>query len=88
MNAPVGASLRCSARDAQGTQTPLATVEQGSGSCRDEALAMLEVVRRLGDPTDDLNGASQRTRVALVRDPAFAAPISGIWYGEPMLATA
>ncbi|MCZ4315068.1 transglutaminase family protein [Comamonadaceae bacterium G21597-S1] len=35
------------------------------------------------DPTNNLIGGSQLIRVAVVRDPSFAAPISGIWYGEP-----
>jgi len=35
-------------RDAEGTQSPTETLEQGSGTCRDFALFMMEVVRRLG----------------------------------------
>lgn len=34
------------------------------------------------DPTNNLIGGSQLIRVAVVRDPAFAAPISGVWYGD------
>ncbi len=34
------------------------------------------------DPTNNLLGGSQLIRVGVVRDPAFAAPISGSWYGE------
>lgn len=34
------------------------------------------------DPTNNLIGASQLIRVGVVRDPAFAAPVSGSWYGE------
>ena len=36
------------ARDEEGTQTPVQTLEQGSGSCRDFALLMIEAVRSLG----------------------------------------
>jgi transglutaminase-like putative cysteine protease len=36
------------AREAEGTQSPLETLEQGSGSCRDFALFMMEAVRSLG----------------------------------------
>jgi len=36
------------ARDEEGTQTPLETLERGSGSCRDFALLMMEAVRSLG----------------------------------------
>ena len=48
MNAHVATSLRHVARDGEGTQTPLRTLEPGSGSCRDDALLMMEAVRRLG----------------------------------------
>jgi len=128
MNATVGASLRYAARNEEGTQLPLRTLELGTGSCRDYALLMMEAVRRLGiaarfvsgylydeslddegdvamvgsgvthawlqvflpgagwvtyDPTNNLIGGSQLIRVAVVRDPAFASPVSGVWYGEP-----
>lgn len=36
------------ARDAEGTQTPVETLDLGSGSCRDFALLMMEAVRSLG----------------------------------------
>ncbi|HEY0833370.1 MAG TPA: transglutaminase family protein [Azospirillum sp.] len=36
------------ARDAEGTQSPVETLETGSGSCRDFALLMMEAVRSLG----------------------------------------
>lgn len=36
------------ARDEEGTQPPLETLELGSGSCRDFALLMMEAVRSLG----------------------------------------
>lgn len=35
------------------------------------------------DPTNNLLGGSQLIRVGVARDPAFAAPVSGSWYGEP-----
>ena len=35
-------------RDAEGTQSPLETLELGTGSCRDLALFMMEAVRSLG----------------------------------------
>ena len=35
------------------------------------------------DPTNNLTGGNQLIRVAVVRDPAFAAPVSGSWFGEP-----
>lgn len=33
------------------------------------------------DPTNDLIGDSRLIRVAVVRDPAFASPVSGSWFG-------
>jgi transglutaminase-like putative cysteine protease len=36
------------ARDEEGTQTPLETIERGSGTCRDYAFLMMEAVRSLG----------------------------------------
>ena len=34
------------------------------------------------DPTNNLIGGSQLIRVGVVRDPAFAAPVSGSWFGD------
>jgi transglutaminase-like putative cysteine protease len=35
------------------------------------------------DPTNNLLGGNQLIRVAVTRDPAFAAPVSGSWFGAP-----
>ena len=35
------------------------------------------------DPTNNLLGGSQLIQVGVVRDPAFAAPVSGSWFGKP-----
>jgi transglutaminase-like putative cysteine protease len=35
------------------------------------------------DPTNNLTGGSQLVRVAMVRDPDHASPVSGSWYGTP-----
>ncbi len=34
------------------------------------------------DPTNNLLGGSQLIRVGVARDPAFAAPVSGSWFGD------
>ena len=34
------------------------------------------------DPTNNLLGGNQLIRVGVARDPAFAAPVSGSWFGE------
>lgn len=56
MNAHIGSSLTYAARDEEGTQTPLETLELGSGSCRDYALLMMEAARRLGVATRFVSG--------------------------------
>ncbi len=48
MTATIKASFRYEARDALGVQSPLETLERGSGSCRDFALFMMEAARSLG----------------------------------------
>ncbi len=48
MNAFIREHFGYAARDEEGTQTPLETVQLGTGSCRDFALLMMEAVRRLG----------------------------------------
>lgn len=128
INAHIGQTLTYAARDEEGTQSPVRTLELGSGSCRDYALLMMEAVRRLGvaarfvsgylydaardaqgevamvgtgvthawmqvfvpgagwityDPTNNLVGDSRLIRVAVVRDPALASPVSGSWFGTP-----
>jgi transglutaminase-like putative cysteine protease len=100
-------------------------LHQGSGSCRDFAVLMIEAVRSLGlaarfvsgylyvhegrrrrrvgggathawlevylpgagwiefDPTNGIVGNHDLVRVAVVRDPRQAVPISGSWTGFP-----
>jgi transglutaminase-like putative cysteine protease len=126
--AEIKSQFRYEVRETEGTQTPHETIERSAGSCRDFALLMMEVVRRLGiaarfvsgylydasideggaadvagagathawmhaylpgagwvpfDPTNALFGGSSLIRVAYARDPVLAAPVSGIWYGDP-----
>jgi len=113
------------ARDEEGTQSPIETLELGSGSCRDFALFMMEAVRSLGlaarfvsgylydeslvgaetgmvgggathawvnvylpgagwlpfDPTNAIIGGQNLIRVATVRDPSQAAPLTGSYTG-------
>ncbi|MET0541056.1 MAG: transglutaminase family protein [Variovorax sp.] len=56
MNAHIGKSLKYKARDEEGTQSPLETLNLGSGSCRDYALLMMEAARRLGVATRFVSG--------------------------------
>ena len=48
MNAAVRGSFTYSARDEEGTQTPVETIEKKSGTCRDYALLLIEAARSLG----------------------------------------
>lgn len=48
MTQEIKQQFKYAARDAEGTQSPLETLESGSGSCRDFALFMMEAVRSLG----------------------------------------
>lgn len=48
MNEAIKTQFQYARREEVGTQTPLQTLEQGSGSCRDFALFMMEAVRSLG----------------------------------------
>ncbi len=56
MNQHIREQFRYAARDEEGTQPPLATLELGSGSCRDFALLMMEAARRLGIATRFVSG--------------------------------
>lgn len=121
----IKAEFAYAARDEEGTQTPIETLDLGSGSCRDFALFMIEAVRSLGlaarfvsgylydesllgadggvvgggathawvqvylpgagwvpfDPTNAIIGGRNLIRVAVARDPAQAAPLSGSYIG-------
>jgi transglutaminase-like putative cysteine protease len=46
--AAIKAGFRYESRDTEGTQSPDETLRRGAGTCRDFALLMMEVVRRLG----------------------------------------
>jgi transglutaminase-like putative cysteine protease len=48
MNAAIKRDFAYAARDAEGTQSPLETLERRAGSCRDFALLLIEAVRCLG----------------------------------------
>lgn len=48
MTAAIRREFRYEAREAEGTQAPVKTLERGSGTCRDFALFMMEAARSLG----------------------------------------
>ena len=48
INAGTGAGVCYVVREEEGTQTPVETLERGSGSCRDLAVLFIEAVRSLG----------------------------------------
>ena len=56
MNQHIRDSFGYAARDDEGTQSPLETLQLGTGSCRDFALLMMEAARRLGFATRFVSG--------------------------------
>jgi transglutaminase-like putative cysteine protease len=48
LNIGVGASISYQSREAEGTQSPVETLERGWGSCRDLAVLLIEAARCLG----------------------------------------
>jgi transglutaminase-like putative cysteine protease len=48
LNSGVGAWIRYQSREAEGTQTPVETLDRGWGSCRDLAVLLIEAARSLG----------------------------------------
>jgi transglutaminase-like putative cysteine protease len=56
MNRHIRDAFSYTARDEEGTQTPLATLACRQGSCRDFALLMMEAARRIGIATRFVSG--------------------------------
>jgi transglutaminase-like putative cysteine protease len=81
MNQHIRESFEYLARDEEGTQTPLQTLDLGSGSCRDFALLMMEAARRLGVATRFVSGYLYDPALDLPAgadaDTAVAAPTVG-----------
>jgi transglutaminase-like putative cysteine protease len=48
LNSGVGAWIRYQSREAEGTQTPVETLNRGWGSCRDLAVLLIDAARSLG----------------------------------------
>ncbi|HJV94009.1 MAG TPA: transglutaminase family protein, partial [Azonexus sp.] len=62
-------------RVAEGTQTPVETLERGAGSCRDLSLLMIEAVRSLGLAARFVSGYQYAPAIdnGIVDTPAFGA---------------
>jgi transglutaminase-like putative cysteine protease len=56
INSGIGATVAYRTRDEEGTQTPLQTIDLGSGSCRDMAALFIDGVRSLGFGTRAVSG--------------------------------
>lgn len=78
MNAHIGRTLKYEVRNEEGTQSPLETLERGSGSCRDYALLMMEAARRLGIATRFVSGYLYDSALDPTNTPVGAVtPVSG-----------
>lgn len=75
INAAISAWISYQSRDDEGTQSPLATLDRGWGSCRDIALMLIEAVRHLGFGARIVSGyiVMQNDRV----DPIYGSPYPG-----------
>jgi transglutaminase-like putative cysteine protease len=71
INAAISAWIVYEARDDEGTQPPLVTLDRRLGSCRDIAVLMIEAVRRLGF------GARIVSGYLINRQDSFAPPLVG-----------
>ena len=69
MNEAIKAQFAYVVRHEEGTQTPVETLERGSGSCRDFALLMMEALRVLGLGTRFVSG--------YLYDPALDGGVTG-----------
>ncbi|HET7795699.1 MAG TPA: transglutaminase family protein [Rhizobacter sp.] len=69
MNQHIRNNFSYAARDEEGTQSPLTTLEKSTGSCRDFALLMMEAARRLGVATRFVSG--------YLYDPSLDTPAEG-----------
>lgn len=56
INAHIHEHFKYQPREEEGTQSPLETLAEGGGSCRDYALLMMEAVRRMGIATRFVSG--------------------------------
>jgi transglutaminase-like putative cysteine protease len=77
MNAHIFENFSYKARDEEGTQTPLQTLEFGSGSCRDYALLMMEATRRLGIATRFVTGYLYDAQLDTGSDAADDGSVTG-----------
>jgi transglutaminase-like putative cysteine protease len=77
MNQRIRDDFRYRARDEEGTQSPLETLDLGSGSCRDFALLMMEAARRLGFATRFVSGYLYDAALDSRNASAGAPPITG-----------
>jgi transglutaminase-like putative cysteine protease len=61
LNAAISAWVAYKSRDDEGTQSPLATLDRGQGSCRDIAVVLIEAARCLGLGARIVSGYLVRT---------------------------
>jgi transglutaminase-like putative cysteine protease len=71
--------FRYAARDAEGTNNPLETLERGDGACRDFALLMMEAVRSLGLAARFVSGYLYDSKLADSDEPVVGGGATHAW---------
>lgn len=79
LNGGVAAQISYQSREAEGTQSPIETLNRGSGSCRDLALLLIEAARSLGFGARVVTGYLYRASADGVLPAAIGAGTTHAW---------
>jgi transglutaminase-like putative cysteine protease len=79
LNNGIKAQISYQSREAEGTQTPVETLERGSGSCRDLTVVLIEAARSLGFGARVVTGYLYRASADVGSLPAIGAGATHAW---------